>query len=97
MWRRKEGLHTYKVLSLGMWLKLATDSRLMLLLLRVLREREREIRRSADRHVVTSDDDRSRAGTRPLNDPPPPSSGIVDDDEVQRLTAEPAGNRFGCR
>lgn len=28
---------TYKVLSLGMWLKLATDSRLMLLLLRVLR------------------------------------------------------------
>lgn len=27
---------TYKVLSLGMWLKLATDSRLMLLLLRVL-------------------------------------------------------------
>lgn len=28
---------TYKVLSLGMWLKLATDSRLTLLLLRVLR------------------------------------------------------------
>lgn len=28
---------TYKVLSFGMWLKLATDSRLMLLLLRVLR------------------------------------------------------------
>lgn len=28
---------TYKVLSLGMWLKLATDSRLMLLLLSVLR------------------------------------------------------------
>lgn len=27
---------TYKVLSFGMWLKLATDSRLMLLLLRVL-------------------------------------------------------------
>lgn len=28
---------TYKVLSFGMWLKLATDSRLMLLLLRVLK------------------------------------------------------------
>lgn len=28
---------TYNVLSFGMWLKLATDSRLMLLLLRVLR------------------------------------------------------------
>ena len=32
---------TYKVLSFGMWLKLATDSRLMLLLLSVLR-REKE-------------------------------------------------------
>lgn len=29
--------NTYKVLSFGMWLKLATESRLMLLLLRVLR------------------------------------------------------------
>lgn len=38
---RKEGRRqedaTHKVLSLGMWLKLATDRRLMLLLLRVLR------------------------------------------------------------
>lgn len=30
---------TYKVLSFGMWLKLATDSRLMLLLFRVLKKK----------------------------------------------------------
>lgn len=33
---------TYKVLSFGMWLKLATDSRLMLLLLSVLRRGKRK-------------------------------------------------------
>lgn len=52
---RKEGGRqadaTHKVLSLGMWLKLATDRRLMLLLLRVLRGSERNTVRSGNGRV----------------------------------------------
>ena len=40
--------NTYKVLSFGMWLKLATDRRLMLLLLRVLRRTFSETQRHLD-------------------------------------------------
>lgn len=47
--------NTYKVLSFGMWLKLATDSRLMLLLLRVLMgEESKKTQRHVDSHEVVT-------------------------------------------
>lgn len=57
---RKEGRQqedaTHKVLSLGMWLKLATDRRLMLLLLRVLRSSERNtVRSGTDGSAASAD------------------------------------------
>lgn len=53
--RRQEDA-THKVLSLGMWLKLATDRRLMLLLLRVLRSSERNtVRSGTDGSAASAD------------------------------------------